>query len=361
MKSEATWITGNPPWVIESSGKEETGHEASNVLNSSADLFWRAEYAEEQHHNHWYIVFDFRTEYTLSQTKLTNVGDTAHDVKSFTLQTSACSNPFCWSNVKEFTDVPSGSKAPQVFGGFEASARYWRVLVTRTHDGLQPNIVQIQFFGKKGEWLYGNPPVAVESSGKPRAEGSDIYDGSKVLDGNAATFWSDVQEGQTSWHIVFDFLAKYVLSGLRITTVGDTAHDVRSFTLQKSTSPGAPYTWTDVRTVTDVKAGLTTAQEFSSGFECTTAARYWRLVINSTHSTQQPHIVEVSFFGFPDEADSYKHVKSNVVSVLLSENRALKVKVADQQKLLEQMMAIVKGCDTCSDKANQLGQGQPAG
>ncbi|XP_019621236.1 PREDICTED: uncharacterized protein LOC109467641 [Branchiostoma belcheri] len=345
VESKGDWITAEPPWVIESSGKEQTGYEASNVLNSKADAFWRC--PEDQHLN--FIVFDFRTEYTLSQIKLTNVGDTDHDVKSFTLQTSACSNPFCWTDVKVFTDVAAGTKAPQVFGGFEASARYWRVLVTKTHK-LQPNLVQVEFFGKKGEWLYGHPPLAIESSSSS--------DGSEVLDGSSTTFWTDGQEGQTSWHVTFDFLNKYVLSGLRITTAGDTTHDVRSFTLQRSPSC-APYKWTDVKTVTDVKAGLKTAQEFS-GFQCTASARYWRLVINATQSTSQPHVTEVSFFGFSDEADCYKHVKASAISVLESENRVLKVKVADQQKLLEQLMATVKSCDTCRDKANQFGQGQPA-
>ncbi|XP_078686058.1 uncharacterized protein LOC144918846 isoform X2 [Branchiostoma floridae x Branchiostoma belcheri] len=87
---------------------------------------------------------------TVTKISLTNYGDTVHDVRAFTLQTSSDCGQQGWTDVTTVDDVAAGTRQPQEFGGFEKSGRYWRLLVTGTHSGWPPFLAETGFPGLQG-------------------------------------------------------------------------------------------------------------------------------------------------------------------------------------------------------------------
>ncbi|XP_078584721.1 uncharacterized protein LOC144866900 [Branchiostoma floridae x Branchiostoma japonicum] len=298
---DGCWIGREPPFVIESSGtaEEKDGMkcEAANVLDPVAGLYWSPVVDGKSHLNRWYIVFDFKSCYTLSRIRLANCGDTTHDVRSFILQKAACIKPHHWGDVLEVAKVKPGSKKPQEFGCFSATARYWRLLVTSTHGGAQPNIANVDFFGSKGEWFAQHPPTAIEASGTPVEEEGVLYDANKTLVTSTKTYWKAMDDPTIKeWFIVYDFRMTFTLTKISITTFGDKTHDIKTFTLQTS-STADPYEWKDVKTFADVVAESKDAQVFG---DFTGEGRYWRLLVTETHGGAQPYIVQVKFFGWAE-------------------------------------------------------------
>ena len=69
---------------MESSGEAEERDgvvfDAGATLDNDPDTYWSA-VGLDQFYNDWFIVFDMGTVYTISEFRITNFGDTDHDVK----------------------------------------------------------------------------------------------------------------------------------------------------------------------------------------------------------------------------------------------------------------------------------------
>ncbi|XP_035674439.1 uncharacterized protein LOC118414482 isoform X3 [Branchiostoma floridae] len=314
----ATWLRRDPSWVVSSAGTPwKNGgvtYDAAKALDGSTGTYWNPQ-ETSQNYNNWYIVLDLKAPYTLSQIAINNFGDTTHDVKAFKLQKSQSGAPNSWEDVTSVSTVQGGTNRRQEFGGFQGTARYWRFVVTQTHSGYQPYLVEVDFSGRPegsvggeggspwggfgggrdGWWLRRDPSWVVSSAGTPWKNGGVTYDAAKALDGKAGTYWNpqETERNSNNWYIVLDFKKPYTLSGISMNNFGDTTHDVQAFKLQKSQS-GKPYKWEDVTSVSNVQAGVRRRQEFG-GFQGT--ARYWRFVVTQTHSGYQPYLVGVDFYG----------------------------------------------------------------
>ncbi|XP_078670967.1 uncharacterized protein LOC144911067 isoform X2 [Branchiostoma floridae x Branchiostoma belcheri] len=145
-----------------------------------------------------------------------------------------------------------------------------------------------------GQWLTRNSSWVVDSAGTTFVDGNGvIHDAAKALDGNIWTYWNPQDERlyYNNWYIVLDLKTTHTLTRIALNNVGDTTHDIANFTLQML---GCLHNWEDVLTVTNVTAGTRQRQEFD-GFQET--ARYWRFVITHSHSSYQPWLRELDFYG----------------------------------------------------------------
>ncbi|KAI8505789.1 hypothetical protein Bbelb_161420 [Branchiostoma belcheri] len=350
---DGCWIGREPPWVIESSGtaeeKDGVKCEAANVLDPVAGLYWSPMVDVKTHYNRWYIVFDFKSCYTLTRLRLVNCGDTTHDIKSFILQKAACTKPFHWGDVLEVSKVKPGSKKPQEFGCFSGTARYWRLLVTSTHEGAQPNLANVDFFGSKGEWFVQHPPTAIEASGTPVEQEGVLYDANKTLVASTKTYWkTNDAPAIKEWYIVYDFRMAFTITKISITNFGDKTHDVKAFTLQTSAT-AEPYEWTDVKTFSDVVAESKDGQVFG---DFTGEGRYWRLLVTETHGGAQPYIVQVKFFGWADKEDRFVHVRSSQLTSFVKENWTYKMKIVELETKLAVSTEAGEIAETTNLKAN---------
>lgn len=91
------------------------------------------------------LIADFGSATAIDGFALWNDGRGGWDVSKFTLQTGV--SPIGpWQPVTNATDLVAKTHdgGLQVFGGFEASSRYWRWLVTGT-GGNQPWVKEVQF------------------------------------------------------------------------------------------------------------------------------------------------------------------------------------------------------------------------
>jgi hypothetical protein len=97
----------------------------------------------------YWVTFDFGTVTGIDGFALWNDGRGGWDVSKFSLQTAE-SPVGPWLPVPNATDVKSRTTfgGLQVFGGFEADARYWRWFITGT-GGNQPWVKEVQFRKKK--------------------------------------------------------------------------------------------------------------------------------------------------------------------------------------------------------------------
>ncbi|KAI8498079.1 hypothetical protein Bbelb_240230 [Branchiostoma belcheri] len=137
-------------WVVYSAGtpwkKGGKTYDAAKVLDGDDTTYWNP-YGLARHFNNWYIVLDLNSPYIISQISINNIGDITHDVKAFKLQKSQSGSPYNWEDVKFVGDVQGGTCRRQEFGGFEATARYWRFVVTQTHSGNQPYLRELNLYG----------------------------------------------------------------------------------------------------------------------------------------------------------------------------------------------------------------------
>ncbi|XP_019641538.1 PREDICTED: uncharacterized protein LOC109483025 [Branchiostoma belcheri] len=298
---DGCWIGREPPWVIESSGtaeeKDGVKCEAANVLDPVAGLYWSP-------------TVDVKTHYN--------------------------------------------SKKPQEFGCFSGTARYWRLLVTSTHEGAQPNLANVDFFGSKGEWFVQHPPTAIEASGTPVEEEGVLYDANKTLVASTKTYWkTNDAPAIKEWYIVYDFRMAFTISKISITNFGDKSHDVKAFTLQTSAT-AEPYEWTDVKTFSDVVAESKDGQVFG---DFTGEGRYWRLLVTETHGGAQPYIVQVKFFGWADKEDRFVHVRSSQLTSFVKENWTYKMKIVELETKLAVSTEAGEIAETTNLKAdNETGE-----
>ncbi|XP_066275871.1 uncharacterized protein [Branchiostoma lanceolatum] len=177
-------------------------------------------------------------------------------------------------------------------GGFWANEVYQIGPADTKEDGwLIPNS---SWAVDTGEWLVRNSSWVVDTT--------TILDAAaQALDGNTETYWNPGGIGldnlNKDWYMILDLTLPHTLTDIAVNNYGDTTHDIAAFTLQKS-KVGSPYYWEDVVSVTNVQGGTDQRQEFG-GFQGT--ARYWKFVVNRTHSGNPPWLRELNLFGIPLE------------------------------------------------------------
>ncbi|XP_078580556.1 uncharacterized protein LOC144864360 isoform X11 [Branchiostoma floridae x Branchiostoma japonicum] len=148
----AGWLRRDPSWVVSSAGTPwKNGgvtYDAAKALDGSTGTYWNPQ-ETSRNYNNWYIELDLKAPYTLSQIAINNFGDTTHDVKAFKLQKSQSGAQNSWEDVTSVGTVQGGTNRRQEFGGFQGTARYWRFVVTQTHSGWQPYLVEVDFYGSR--------------------------------------------------------------------------------------------------------------------------------------------------------------------------------------------------------------------
>ncbi|XP_035667178.1 uncharacterized protein LOC118409908 isoform X2 [Branchiostoma floridae] len=143
------WLTQDPSWVVYSTGKpwvmDGAVQDAAKVLDEDTGTYWNPSDTGNSHNN-WYIVLDLTAPQTLTRIAVNNYGDITHDIAVFRLQKSSIASPYIWEDVVSVTDVRGGTVQRQEFGGFRGTARYWRFLITRTHEGWQPYLTELNLY-----------------------------------------------------------------------------------------------------------------------------------------------------------------------------------------------------------------------
>ncbi|XP_078607085.1 uncharacterized protein LOC144879470 [Branchiostoma floridae x Branchiostoma japonicum] len=143
------WLTQDPSWVVYSTGKpwvmDGAVQDAAKVLDGDTGTYWNPSDTGNSYNN-WYIVLDLTAPQTLTRIAVNNYGDITHDIAVFRLQKSSIASPYIWEDVVSVTDVRGGTVQRQEFGGFRGTARYWRFLITRTHEGWQPYLTELNLY-----------------------------------------------------------------------------------------------------------------------------------------------------------------------------------------------------------------------
>ncbi|XP_035694386.1 uncharacterized protein LOC118428433 [Branchiostoma floridae] len=143
------WLAGKPEWIVGATA------DAAAVFDDSTDTFWNP-VGFNRYYNEWFLIFDFGEPYTIDEISIQNFGDTDHDVKTAVLQMSATGAAGSWAGTINI-NCAAGSSAPQSFRGFIGTAQYWRLLITSTFSGYQPQIREIGFNG-----MVGSPPGGID-------------------------------------------------------------------------------------------------------------------------------------------------------------------------------------------------------
>ncbi|CAL4065511.1 unnamed protein product [Meganyctiphanes norvegica] len=103
------------------------------------------------------------------------------------------------------------------------------------------------------------------------------------------------------WFVVFDLGKSHAVTSFQATNFGDTTHDMTAFKLESSEDLES---WTQVKTVDNVKTGTSGAQIFKlSG-----TGRFWRFTVTATAEGFQPFLKRVAFFGFPMQCWSESNI-----------------------------------------------------
>ncbi|KAI8483084.1 hypothetical protein Bbelb_392400 [Branchiostoma belcheri] len=141
-RSKGVRLASDPSWVVDSTGRLR---DAANALDGNIRTYWNSE-DTSRYHNNWYIILDLRAPTTLIRIGVNNYGDTTHDTAAFRLQKSLVGTPYSWEDVTSVGNVQAGTDQSQVFGEFRETARYWKFVVTRTHEGYQPWLSELNLY-----------------------------------------------------------------------------------------------------------------------------------------------------------------------------------------------------------------------
>ena len=144
---------------------------ASKALDGNTKTYWLA----QPNRNNLYIVIDLRAPHTLNRIAINNFGDLRapptlnriainnfgdikRGIEAFRLQKSQVGSPYNWKDVMPVTYVQIGTDRRQEFGGFQETARYWRLLVIPVNSRFQPALRELNFYGfpsgKRNSYLY---------------------------------------------------------------------------------------------------------------------------------------------------------------------------------------------------------------
>ncbi|XP_078663425.1 uncharacterized protein LOC144906732 [Branchiostoma floridae x Branchiostoma belcheri] len=164
-RSKGVRLASDPSWVVDSTGRLR---DAANALDGNIRTYWNSE-DTPRYHNNWYIILDLRAPTTLIRIGVNNYGDTTHDTAAFRLQKSLVGAPYSWEDVTSVGNVQAGTDQSQVFGEFRETARYWKFVVTRTHEGYQPwlselNLYRISAAQRQQNFMVRVGPLQEESS-----------------------------------------------------------------------------------------------------------------------------------------------------------------------------------------------------
>ncbi|XP_078683129.1 uncharacterized protein LOC144917204 isoform X3 [Branchiostoma floridae x Branchiostoma belcheri] len=143
------WLQRDSSWVVDSTGTPwvDNGvtYDVAKALDGNTSTYWNV-IDTGQNHNNWYIVLDIAAPQTLTRIAVNSYGDTTHDIAAFKLQSSQVGSPYSWEDVVSVDNVQGGTDQRQEFGGFQGTARYWRFVVTRTHEGWQPYLTELNLY-----------------------------------------------------------------------------------------------------------------------------------------------------------------------------------------------------------------------
>ncbi|CAH1267495.1 CSMD3 [Branchiostoma lanceolatum] len=158
----------DPSWIVDSTGTPwvDNGvtYNAAKALDGDIGTYWNV-IDTPQNHNNWYIVLDFTGPQTLTRIAVNSYGDTTHDIAAFKLQKSQSESPYNWEDAVSVDNVQGGTNQSQEFGGFQGTARYWRFVVTRTHEGWQPYLTELNFYGISSELCQVGDGVSYRGTG----------------------------------------------------------------------------------------------------------------------------------------------------------------------------------------------------
>ncbi|XP_078693771.1 uncharacterized protein LOC144923276 [Branchiostoma floridae x Branchiostoma belcheri] len=141
-------------------------YDAAKALDGAIVTYWNPQ-ATKRYYNNWYILLNLKASHTLIRIAVNNYGDITHDIAAFILQKSRVGSPYIWEDVVSVDDVIGGTRQRQKFGSFRGTSRYWRFVVTWTHSGYQPWLLELNFFGisrGKGGMVYGVPGSQVTTT-----------------------------------------------------------------------------------------------------------------------------------------------------------------------------------------------------
>ncbi|XP_035694513.1 uncharacterized protein LOC118428529, partial [Branchiostoma floridae] len=195
------WLQCSPTWAIDASGtpyvRNGVTYGPGQVLDGNPNTYWNPQ-GTSRNFNRWYIIFNFGKRYRLWGFRLSHYGDTTHDIKKFQLQWSAGNNPYDWKDALTVDEATAGTNNDQYFYGFGGTGQYWRLYITRTHSGYQPNLKEIGFYGMEAGSGSGGvkaPQCAGSTTniarGKQVEQSSLAYGGNpdRAVDGNTNSFW----------------------------------------------------------------------------------------------------------------------------------------------------------------------------
>ncbi|KAI8495120.1 hypothetical protein Bbelb_271060 [Branchiostoma belcheri] len=162
------WLERDSSWVVDSAGRpriDRNGmiYDAAKALDGAIATYWNPQ-ATKRYYNNWYILLNLKASHTLIRIAVNNYGDITHDIAAFILQKSRVGSPYIWEDVVSVDDVIGGTRQRQKFGGFRGTARYWRFVVTWTHSGYQPWLLELNFFGISRGMVYGVPGSQVTTT-----------------------------------------------------------------------------------------------------------------------------------------------------------------------------------------------------
>ena len=140
------------PAIISSSGSFDHGSGPDQIMDGNIETHWNPQIPNGQNFNNWYITFELDQRYTVTNVKLRNFGNGSHDITSFKLEGSQ--DQVTWQKGGVVTDVATGTREWQSFGGFTATGKYLKFTVTQTKSGWQPLLRQIAFIGFPGKYSY---------------------------------------------------------------------------------------------------------------------------------------------------------------------------------------------------------------
>ncbi|KAI8491001.1 hypothetical protein Bbelb_314200 [Branchiostoma belcheri] len=143
------WLRQDTSWVVNSTGTpwvmNGVTHDAAKALDGDTNTYWNVS-DTWRNYNNWYIVLDIAAPLTLTRIAVNSYGDTTNDIAAFKLQSSQVGSPYSWEDVVSVDNVQGGTDQRKAFAGFQGTARYWRFVVTRTHEGFQPFLTELNLY-----------------------------------------------------------------------------------------------------------------------------------------------------------------------------------------------------------------------
>ncbi|KAI8513487.1 Low-density lipoprotein receptor domain class A [Branchiostoma belcheri] len=125
------WLERSTSWVIDATSPFSPGYDAYNVLDVESGP--------------WYIIFDLLVPYKLNKISMATEGG----ISAFKFQRSASSIRYEWEDVTVVTGAMT-TTIPQDFGGFSATSRFWKLVITATGpENWQPWLDEVMFFGQR--------------------------------------------------------------------------------------------------------------------------------------------------------------------------------------------------------------------